>query len=1035
MEELKTEVMDFFVSFFLNKESLLGDSGQTKRKLARHMLKLKSVQSIILNTILKLYPIITDEVVKEKFGYLPNKEASPNAKENKFSVLEYDYAYSASNDARKFLGLYKNLNEKLCIIKDIFSEYTKQELENMDEEIIPNTQTAEESEKLVKHLSKMSEYEPPFFLDIRDISTESWSNHLEAESLLKEEMKAFEKRYEEMVRKNFYKLSWVKEKCGLKIKRLENLLEERFAMHREEFDRILMVYNDKLSQEYETMLREDEILLKATAIDQINDLPSAMKAISTITAAKGILEKKLRNSERIIKGLENKISITVEKNRELFQENALIKEDISKLKSCSLLFVKKTYFIKEHQDICSKLVDKGKFKKLESKLQKEEFEEKKTVEKLIALFNDFRSALSSMALKCDYETKQKLLKIIDSYKIDSTLQEQACKQLEKNKQAEAKLKAAAFQRNPKRRSTAKPSIRNALKEEKQGMLAIEEKSEEKSGAEGRRRNKTAYQKSDLDQVPEKIIPPKIEILAIEENKRNKSASQRAETDRSSEIFRNKSVPSQKIENTVEVTRLPSAKKKSQIFLTETEKISTFLENDKSDKEDKDILSNSLVDSKQDNLNLQSKSKNPSGFLLKEPETPIKAKQEIKINLELPQSTTEIIDKHPTSQSTEATSRSRVKHKIDYSYNNSSKLIRQQTSSIVKSFQDSLYQTLFQHQVNFQLNKNAKLEDLINYQIGENIKLKDLLVSKLKEHFRDKFSVFTQTDSESKINDFYNSYGHLIKGLLLKEKREMGEKNKDSFKKILPVLKKVYEPDETEGKRLLKDWINEETTKISLAIKEYRAEFDIETQSLGIKKLENPAKIWERVIVRRIMDGVDDYITIFLRGYLGTGLFYANKSTIISMLDKDASNELILLIRKIPIQMQELESPKHRKAISTQIIDKWARLIKKSKEIIARKLEKFYDFGDDLSYKFYIMGKYIRYVKYRVKRVREMPLEREVSQDPFTTSFSGLYMREYWYLTPQNQTQRPSFLKNRLIQRKFHESLTPRNRLHKTLSKL
>lgn len=173
MDELKEEIMDFFVSFFLKKEEALGDQNKTKRKLAKHMLKMKPVQKVILNSIVQLYPIITEEVIKERFGFYNPKDQELKALTDKSASLAKDFSSSATRDGKKILGVYKNITEKLSVVKDVISEFVKHDLLSKDEDISQNPSALKISNKLVKHLSQMSQYEPAFYLDIRDISTEN----------------------------------------------------------------------------------------------------------------------------------------------------------------------------------------------------------------------------------------------------------------------------------------------------------------------------------------------------------------------------------------------------------------------------------------------------------------------------------------------------------------------------------------------------------------------------------------------------------------------------------------------------------------------------------------------------------------------------------------------------------------------------------------------------------------------------------------------------------------------------------------------
>jgi hypothetical protein len=71
--------------------------------------------------------------------------------------------------------------------------------------------------------------------------------------------------------------------------------------------------------------------------------------------------------------------------------------------------------------------------------------------------------------------------------------------------------------------------------------------------------------------------------------------------------------------------------------------------------------------------------------------------------------------------------------------------------------------------------------------------------------------------------------------------------------------------------------------LELASEHYKKEFSLQAQLQGLKKMtfEDIQKVWEEVINRRIVEGENDKISIYLRGYLGTDKFESEKSKVIS----------------------------------------------------------------------------------------------------------------------------------------------------------
>jgi hypothetical protein len=81
-------------------------------------------------------------------------------------------------------------------------------------------------EKLVRMLEDMKDYEPSFFLNIRDISLDSWKESLNFEKILKDERKKFEEAFLKLEGKFRNRFEFVKQKSAEKIIRLEKNLKD-----------------------------------------------------------------------------------------------------------------------------------------------------------------------------------------------------------------------------------------------------------------------------------------------------------------------------------------------------------------------------------------------------------------------------------------------------------------------------------------------------------------------------------------------------------------------------------------------------------------------------------------------------------------------------------------------------------------------------------------------------------------------------------------------------------------------------------------
>lgn len=210
MENAKKEITDLCSSFidqhriideFTNKDP------EFRKKLVQRMLKIKKVQDIMLEAITKMYPVITDHLVQQRFGKYLTRGSSftPQSTSDSFFVTSSDNQFKSTankGETKLMTENYDHLQDKVGIIKDIFEKYTIQEIER-SQNILPERMTQEalkskldSSDKLVSLLTEMNDYDLPFYLDIRDISHDSWGRHIEAE---KEFIEAMAKAKQDMI--------------------------------------------------------------------------------------------------------------------------------------------------------------------------------------------------------------------------------------------------------------------------------------------------------------------------------------------------------------------------------------------------------------------------------------------------------------------------------------------------------------------------------------------------------------------------------------------------------------------------------------------------------------------------------------------------------------------------------------------------------------------------------------------------------------------------------------------------------------------
>lgn len=583
-----------------------------------------------------------------------------------------------------------------------------------------------------------------------------------------------------------------------------------------------MTYNDKLSLDLENFRREEEILLKAANNDQVNDLSSAVKIMANMTAARNILAKKIRNLENTNKGLVNKIDITVAKNKDLFQLNDQLKEDIKNLKDSFLIVISKSSFVLKHQDKCKNYIENDKLSKLSLKLKNGEFKDSKTVETLAVALNELRESLKNLSSKTDLETKHKLLKLVDSYQVDSLLQARIEKEAEEIRKAEAKTKAVS-QRLMKRRSTIKASsklfeiredsAKTSRDENSKLGLPLERIEENTNSSELdislNREPQIRIPKRDITAIPIRTESSKLS-LSVDRIDKMESSSKldvlfpQEETNTSNSGSELQSISKFNAEAGSENNRKSAlldkekkeAKYEPSTFVTEAEKfLIDYIEKDNDlkieNRFDTEPTANTesscenLLILKSDSVKLSLTNITMNKEISENTKSSKKSNKYIKINAN---SSIRNKDRNIINylNSSESTSRSKPRVNNENPFIDNQKAMGFDATGDLNKFQESLIQILDknfkQSHALAQIKKDPILQDILNFQLTDKLNLRTLIFNKLKEFFIEKLSCFTQTEGAVELNDIRKSYSYMIKGLLLKQKTKHHNTEKTTFEK-------------------------------------------------------------------------------------------------------------------------------------------------------------------------------------------------------------------------------------------------------------
>lgn len=217
-----------------------------------------------------------------------------------------------------------------------------------------------------------------------------------------------------------------------------------------------------------------------------------------------------------------------------------------------------------------------------------------------------------------------------------------------------------------------------------------------------------------------------------------------------------------------------------------------------------------------------------------------------------------------------------------------------------------------------------------------------------------------------------SSNELIKGLLKRDKRnsylklEQDDKESSIIEKIIKIP--VFSAQKYED--IKEDQINQ----LVLATKEYKKEFIIQTQLRGFKKLEasNIQSLWEEIINRRITEGEQDKISVYLRGLLGTSNFEAEKKSVIQMIETSKSQSLTPS-QKPPKSSQK--PLKNWKRLMTSLLTSKLNYFTKSIFSIESPVDRLFE-----------VSKKLKFVKHRLAN-RSKPLCQVGNEDSDTFGFT------------------------------------------------
>ncbi|OMJ88956.1 hypothetical protein SteCoe_8963 [Stentor coeruleus] len=486
MESFQKDLLKFFVSYIgsLYEEPELPD------KLVRRMMKVKKVQQIIIDCMCRLEPIVAKEISKSRYSALGS---SISVKVNESRLIKL------SKDVKHLMNNYENIQSKLGSVNNIVNSLDTSLIVTTDIEESDQEKTTESS--LVTFLSSIAKKQITTNEEIEEYSSDTWTKHTEVEKLLKNEVEIYSARCNAFENKYYYKVRAIKQKAGIKIKALENQIENISAYYINKITQLGMINEDIKSQQLENFYSEQEILNQAIDFTPASDLLTAGSIIKSLTATRLILEKNRRIDEKIIKGLNIKIIMIGNKYTESQEQCSKLMRYLSSLTWCFGNLIENSRLAPEEKKEVLGLLSDQEYYQIEDKLKSVSFMESYSQENISKKLDNFRESLSVISQTIKNENvKAKLNKMTEDFHLDILKTRPKLNKiilmedrLEKSpRKYSEKLKVSPKSRSNKspkyittpttRESDKSPFFENSLEIIKKNFLTIEEEIKAKNKA-------------------------------------------------------------------------------------------------------------------------------------------------------------------------------------------------------------------------------------------------------------------------------------------------------------------------------------------------------------------------------------------------------------------------------------------------------------------------------------------------------------------------------------------------------------------------
>lgn len=929
MEQLHSALVGFFVEFIASRST----NGRANSKLINAMMKMKPVQKIIIKCMCKLEPIINDQIISLNYPRSA-KSSTQIAKQSKLLLI--------AQDVKNMMKNYDHIQGKISNMLNIVESIDF----NIDNILPVKGQLSDEPNELVTFLSSIVHKKRITNDEIEEISEDTWSKHLEVEKMLKVEIEKYYNQIDIIELKYFNRLNHYKSKTGIKIERLESQNRQTWENFRLLLDRSQMIYEDKISKEYEIYLHEQNIIDNSNNQDlHIKDYSSAIQKIKNLFTVRKILEKRKGQDDKLVTGLYNKINVLNEKINEIKDMNMKLLDNAASLSWSFEFLISKFDIPTAVKEKSLKLINKQKCQKLEGLFKIDGIFEKYSVDTVSQKFDELKEGIATVSNKIkDENVKIRLSKLIIESRLDEIDKSDAIKSITP---ARSNILTPPISASTPTQKSRRPLVGRS-KSRKETFPAQEVKKESALD----RMRKAMYSIDEEIKQTDKLFE---ESFSDSSHIGNQSIYDFSLKDEDKRVLNSKGRLSR---NTARIGISP---KNSDINRFEF----LSLQGDEIHKEDKDVQT--MI--------------TPS------------ISQDIQVDLELYTKMHEILCKNK-EKNTGNNDAVNIGEIDDFVYKATEFFLREKNDKTIQTDKESGV-------LDFATPNNSIIRGLMNKLKAKKSdkKLgKVKLETKTSENFIDKkigineIPMFKTEPNETSSPDFAlpenekaiqsNFEVPEIKLLnsTLPTPNTLLESKITKFQDMLvpsAPSEKIFKPNLQRKSELKID-------PLKLASESYNKEFNLQSQMKGLKKLGfiEVQSLWEEVINRRILEGEKDKISVYLRGYLGTDKFEAEKFRIISLLETSKTENK---------DLEQLLNPK--KKLSKQILDKWKSLMSKLLEKASLNFIKQINSADSPREIMFKAAKSIKYVKHRIIGISETPLHR--GRRTQKTENLILYTSEKW----------------------------------------